>query len=82
MNILVGPLCRFTDGSPFLCAHVPTLRDVRLFRLKTLDDDFPKLLDALLLGFFDPRRTGIGSVMGAPMVRLVYFVDGSYQVLI
>lgn len=41
MDILVRPLSRFADGAPFLCAGVPTPRNVRFFWLKAFDDDFP-----------------------------------------
>lgn len=41
VDILVGPLSRFTDGAPFLRAGIPAPRNVWFFRFKAIDDDFP-----------------------------------------
>ena len=41
MDILVRPLSRFADGAPFLCAGIPTPRNMRFLWLKAFDDDFP-----------------------------------------
>ena len=71
MDILVRPLLRLADCPPFPGAYVPALGDVRLLLLEAVDQDFPQLSDALLLGLLNPGRCGVRPVMGVPMVGVV-----------
>lgn len=82
MNVLVGPLCWLAYRSPFLCAGVPSARNMRFFRLKAVDNDFPQLLHSLVFGFFHPSGAFVRTVMRPPMMSAVYLVDCFYQVLI
>lgn len=82
VDVLVGPLCWLADRSPFLCAGVPSARNVRFFRFKAVDDDFPQLFHPLVFGFFNPSSAFVRTVMRPPMMSAVYLVDCFYQVLI
>lgn len=76
VNILVGPLSRLADGTPFLRAGVPTLRNVWFFRFKAFDDDFPQFNNAFLFGFLHPSCAFVRAVVSSPMMSAVYFVYG------
>ena len=77
VDILVGPLGRFADGSPFPGIGVPPLADMGLFRLKAANEYSPQVFHPLSLGLFYPRRTGVGLVASLPVVSAVHFVDGA-----
>lgn len=76
MNILVGPLSRLADGTPFLRAGVPTLRNVWFFRFKAFDDDFPQFSNAFLFCFLYPSSAFVWAVVGSPVMCAVYLVYG------
>mgnify|MGYP000130343771 CR=1 FL=1 len=76
MHVLVGPLRRFTDGTPLPSAHVPSLRNVRRLWLKALDDDTPQFFNALTLCFLYPSSASVRAVVSAPVMSVVHFVDG------
>lgn len=76
MYVLVRPLRRFTYGAPLPSAHVPSLRNVRRLWFKALDDDTPQFFNAFTLCFLHPSCASVRAVVGAPVMSVVYFVDG------
>ena len=75
VDVLVGPLRGFADRSPLLRTGVPAARDVRCFRFKALDDDFPQLDNSLGFCFLHPCSAFVRAVMRSPVMSAVHLVD-------
>lgn len=82
MHILVGPLGRFADGAPLPGAGIPALRDMGRFRLKAFDEHVAQVFHPLRLGFFHPRRAGVGAMSSAPVMGAVYLINGKQQIIV
>lgn len=82
VDILVGPLSWLADSTPLLRTRVPSACNVRLFRLKSVDNDFPQLFYPLGFGFLYPSGAFVRTVVRPPMMGAVDFINSFCQVLV
>ena len=82
VNVLVGPLCRFTDSPPLLGARVPAFGDVRLFWNEAVYENLPQLCNTFWLCFLHPSRSSIWAMMRSPVMGAVDIIYRSFKVFI
>lgn len=69
MDVLIRPLDRFVDLTPFFGAYVPAHRHFRRMRSEPVLDDCSQFVYSVVYGLFDPCCAVVRLVIREPVVR-------------